>query len=143
MEDTKTGFDPEIYNDSLFEPIRVGNIEARWSECNKQFEILKWFPNMYYQGTKEKFPNCHESCFKNPESCIVIAAFDIYTKYEPDVRSISSRIFDLDDDELKALREVGTEAWEKYKDVRSGALENYRIMQERQRRANNYKYAIE
>lgn len=124
--------DTDLYNEKLFESIRIGNIESRWSEVNKKFEIVKWFPNIYYGKSKQEYPNCDDSCFRHPESCVVVAFFDLYHKYEPDIRSVCSRIFDLTEEEFRCFKEVGNQAWDKYMDVRSDKLEEYLINKARE-----------
>ena len=95
---------------------RVGNIEVRPTE-NRQapYEILCWQRNSYYyekdqyepvDGDGEMYRRkdqpvgygskvVHESCFKNPESCYVIADVLPCKGDEPDIKSIGRRPWDL------------------------------------------------
>ena len=55
--------------------MRFRDIEFRWSNCNKKYELVKWYQN------------------PNGKNCYVIAFFD-KGKEGYDMRTISSRFFE-------------------------------------------------
>jgi hypothetical protein len=92
-----------------------GDIECRLTQT--RYEIIKWFPNEYYNAEqklieegyekvefgngdwnlKKDYHSINSSCFKNPESCYVIA----WLKYDEDeycteLESVGDRILNLD-----------------------------------------------
>lgn len=83
-------------NDLEFRPASYLLPKDKWPE-NPSWDIVLWYPNNYY-GRDNEFPEdpldnsyrvepeywnhrIHKSCFKNPESCFVIARFD-YDEHE-------------------------------------------------------------
>lgn len=95
--------------------VRINNIECRLTQT--RYEIIKWFPNEYYNAEqklieegyekvefgngdwnlKKDYRSINSSCFKNPESCYVIA----WLKYDEDeycteLESVGDRILNLD-----------------------------------------------
>lgn len=108
--------------------IRIGNIECRSTIYKeREYEILKWYVNPYY-GNEEKmidngytkieyvngewgltkdFYTVNGSCFKNPESCYVIAWLKPNRK-EPDVNmeTVGSRVLELEQSELSTFMRV-------------------------------------
>jgi hypothetical protein len=95
--------------------VRINNIECRLTQT--RYEIIKWFPNEYYNAEqklieegyekvefgngdwnlKKDYHSINSSCFKNPESCYVIA----WLKYDEDeycteLESVGDRILNLD-----------------------------------------------
>ncbi|MBQ1571519.1 MAG: hypothetical protein IIZ78_10375 [Clostridiales bacterium] len=93
---------------------RINNIEVRPTK-NRQvpYEIICWQRNDYYYEKdqyeqieddpqmyrrKDSPDSCcrvHETCFKNPESCYVIADVIDREDEEPDIKSIGKRPWDL------------------------------------------------
>jgi len=82
-------------------------------------EIVKWEKNPYY-GKEEEFEKVgetyygkgedigfcvHESCFKNPESCYVVA-FVTKDVEMPDILSVGKRPWELDGDDAEAFRRI-------------------------------------
>lgn len=109
--------------------IRIDNIECRKSTYQShEYEMVKWYKNDYY-GNEEKminedgyvrqvykdgdwglskdFHTINSSCFKNPESCYVIATLEV-NKREPDInmRTVGGRVLDLEQDELDVFMRV-------------------------------------
>lgn len=91
--------------------MRIGNIEYR--KVGDNWEIVQWYPNLYY-GKESEYTydpgsecytkpgscvNISKSCFACPESCIVIA-FVVWNKShdEFDIRSVGTRPWHLDED---------------------------------------------
>lgn len=96
--------------------VRVNNIEFKYSNTNKKFEFVKWYPNTYYESedklisegyekitskdgswkmTKD-YHSVHMSCFEHPESCYVIA----WLTYDDDedcsdLLTVGNRLLDL------------------------------------------------
>jgi len=119
--------------------IRIENIECRL--VRKQYEIVKWFPNMYYgsearleaEGYKRTDYNngefeystgylmIHGSCFKNPESCCVIAFIDNDSDEGLEIRPIGARLLNLSKEERDIFFDV-------YKYVNDKALNEKRII---------------
>lgn len=110
----------------MFESKRIKNLEVREytryfnKESDGKFiEIIQWYPNCHYQKESEfiwdkrkemyKHPQYNywvdKSCFKNPESCMMIASID-FSKEEPDVCSVGLRPFNLENDEYLIFREL-------------------------------------
>lgn len=97
---------------------RVGNIEFKYREFNKQYEIVRWQPNELYGKEAElaKDPNWHwrhgtwsksiggmwcqhgPSCFEHLESCYQIVSVrypeNDYSKF--DLRTVGLRPWELD-----------------------------------------------
>lgn len=94
--------------------VRINNIECRLLQT--RYEIIKWYPNEYYNAEqklieegyekvefgngnwsmKKDYHSITSSCFKNPESCYVIA----WLKYDgnefcTELESVGSRLLDL------------------------------------------------
>lgn len=65
--------------------IRINNLEFRYSNCNKKYEIIKW---------------------NNPESCICLGLFYEQEYALPDFRSASERPFVLDDEEYACFTKL-------------------------------------
>ena len=96
---------------------RIGNIELRCR--NKTWEIVRWYPNSYYQRENEFIKvddehyqykdndNCyvHKSCFANPESCYVIAFIE-GSEDEHDIRSVGMRPWMLDEEDEKDFKQL-------------------------------------
>ena len=61
--------------------MRFRNIEFRWSNCNKKYELVKW-----NTPTEDSF-------FKDP-TCYVVAFFDKDKEGYYDLRTIGSRFFE-------------------------------------------------
>lgn len=98
--------------------IRINNIECRPTPVNSsyEYEILQWYPNDYYGREHEMISDgwshedikegewrltkgqtsVHSSCFKNPESCLVVAWL-IPNRREPDIdmQTVGSRVLNL------------------------------------------------
>lgn len=97
--------------------MRRGNLELRkYNGKNRLFEIIKWYENPHYghideyEKSRDGFYvkvdgdtnyQVHESCFKNPESCYMIASIKDGI---PDF--VGDRCFELD-----SLREVLDFLW--------------------------------
>lgn len=114
--------------------VRIGNIECRQPIYNgHEYEIVKWQVNQYY-GNEEKmisngytkveydngewglskdFHTINSSCFKNPETCYVIAWLKPNRK-EPDVNMevVGNRMLDLEQKELSTFMRVYRIAYE-------------------------------
>ena len=94
--------------------VRINNIECRLLQT--RYEIIKWYPNEYYNteqklieegyekiefgngdwSLKKDYHSINSSCFKNPESCHVIA----WLKYDgnefcTELESVGSRLLGL------------------------------------------------
>ena len=65
---------------TILKTMRFRNIEFRWSNCNKKYELVKW-----NTPTEDSF-------FKDP-TCYVVAFFD-KTKEGYDMRTIGDRFFE-------------------------------------------------
>ena len=108
--------------------IRINNIECRETTYkSKEYEFVKWEKNMYYGTEKELLDEGYErieydsggwamtrsnhtidsSCFKNPETCYVIAWLEP-NRREPDVNllSVGSRLLDLSEEDMDAFFRV-------------------------------------
>ena len=100
--------------------IRIGNVELRPLGVDDKYlaEIIEWYPNTYY-GRENDFikvdneryrykdsENCfvHKSCFKNPESCYVIAF--VTNNEEPDILSVCNRPWDLSEEDEKDFKQI-------------------------------------
>lgn len=109
---------------------RVGSIEFRLSEFNKQYEIVQWHPNKEYHAQerlkKEGYslmkdgsmvspssPEIHStvrydgSCFENKENCMVLA-FVKFHNGEFDLHTVGDRPWTLDEsgtNDFKAVLE--------------------------------------
>jgi len=109
--------------------VRIGNIECRQTKYpEREYEIVKWQVNQYYGNeekminedgyTKVKYDNgewglskdfhtINSSCFKNPETCYVIAWLKPNYK-EPDVNmeTVGNRMLELEQSELSTFMRV-------------------------------------
>jgi hypothetical protein len=109
--------------------VRIGNIECRQTTYKeREYEIIKWQVNQYYGNeekminedgyTKVKYDNgewglskdfhtINSSCFKNPETCYVIAWLKPNRK-EPDVNmeTVGNRMLELEQSELSTFMRV-------------------------------------
>lgn len=107
--------------------IRINDIECRAIKSKHyDYEMVKWYENPYYGKEQEYIDNgyekveypggwglrsdhttVNESCFKNPESCYVVA-FLIINKGEPDVdmQTVGSRLLELSSEERQTFFEV-------------------------------------
>lgn len=104
---------------------RVGNIEVRPTQNEKApYEIIRWQKNNYYYEKDQYEPvdgdgqryckkndplgSCliHESCFKNPESCYVIADVLPCKDEEPDIKTIGRRPWDLSEADRADFDEI-------------------------------------
>jgi hypothetical protein len=108
--------------------IRINDIECRQTTYKpKEYEFVKWEKNMYYGTEKELLDEGYErieydsggwamtrsnhtidsSCFKNPETCYVIAWLEP-NRREPDVNllSVGSRLLDLSEEDMDAFFRV-------------------------------------
>lgn len=109
--------------------IRIGNIECKPTGYpEREYQIVKWYANPYY-GNEEKmmkedgysketyssgdwgltkdFHTINSSCFKNPESCYVVAWLEPNYK-EPDVNmcTVGGRLLELEQSELNTFMKV-------------------------------------
>ena len=95
--------------------IRINNIECRFNQS--RYEIVKWYPNRYYQAEqrlidegyerieypnnqwqmKRGWSNIDMSCFVNPENCYTIATLH-YDADEGccDMKTVGPRLLELD-----------------------------------------------
>lgn len=74
--------------------LRKDNLELRWSSCNGQFEIVKWFQPQ--KGSKEQ-----------NEWCIMIASFvNINSDGECDLKWCGRRPLELDKEEYKDFEDL-------------------------------------
>ncbi len=113
--------------------IRINNIEFKYSELNKKYEIVKWFPNEFYSKEGDFDYNSDKNsytyklgdnrsgwcwispdCFKNPESCFVIAFFDVVKDGDPDLRWCGKRPLDLDESEFSDFMMVVRLAYDEF-----------------------------
>ena len=109
--------------------IRINDFECRSSIYREdEYEMVKWEINQYYGQEKfliewegyEKVGNdssnwglrkgshtINSSCFKNPETCYVIATLKL-NRREPDVdmETVGSRLLDLEPNELTEFMKV-------------------------------------
>lgn len=109
--------------------IRINDFECRKSTYREdEYEIVKWEVNQYYgqekfliewEGyTKQEYAGgdwglsngshiINSSCFKNPESCYVIASLKV-NRREPDIdmETVGGRLIDLEQDELDMFMRV-------------------------------------
>ena len=109
--------------------IRINDFECRSSIYREdEYEMVKWQVNKYYGQEKflvewegyEKVENengdwglrkdnhtINSSCFKNPETCYVIAQLKL-NRPEPDVdmETVGSRLLELEADELSTFMKV-------------------------------------
>lgn len=101
---------------------RIGNISARPMVDDERYsyEILYHYPNPYYKREGEYIPiegedyyqhpevsfaRIHKGCFKNPESCYVVA-FITNHEDEPDVRSVGLRPWELSETDEQDFKEI-------------------------------------
>lgn len=108
--------------------IRINNFECRKSVYQShEYDMVQYQTNSYY-GTEQELLDCgykrieypggdwgmtknnhtiNSSCFKNPESCYVIASLEV-NKREPDVnmKTVGGRLLDLEQDELDMFMRV-------------------------------------
>lgn len=112
-----------IYSKSQLQEYRLENLSFKYSDCNKTFEFLKYKPNELYDQ-KIKFNKISsklgetlyedpisgykykEESFKYKEYCYVIAFFDLKDGHEPDIRTVGSRLNELDDHELLVFKKL-------------------------------------
>lgn len=100
---------------------RIGNIcvVPRGDDDRYAYEVLMYYPNPYYGHEKDfvkvdgtdyyeypdnPFCKIHEGCFKNEESCYVVAF--ITNAEEPDVVSVGLRPWELKGSDDIAFREI-------------------------------------
>lgn len=102
-------------------PIRINQIEIKKTKYkDSSYEIIGWYKNDHYQQwdnmlaegwmdtggflTKNHL-SIHESCFKNPETCYVIAWLkkDSGGYY---LESVGSRILQLNEEEFKDFMDI-------------------------------------
>lgn len=97
--------------------MRIGNIELRC--VNETWEIVQWYPNYFYQRENEFIKvddehyrykdndNCyvHKDCFRNPESCCVIA-FVERSEDEPDILSVGIRPWQLNEKDEQDFKQI-------------------------------------
>lgn len=107
-------FDNTLYNIEIFKEIRKGDISFRWSSCNQEFEFVKWVANKY------KFRPIDLD-----EYCYVIAFLELDNRYEPNIRSVGERIFGLTEEDYKNFSRIGSEIWDRYKELRKEELKLY------------------
>lgn len=108
--------------------IRINDFECRSNIYRKdEYEMVKWEANQYY-GNEEKLISegyekvghnssdwglrngshtINSSCFKNPETCYVIATLKL-NRREPDVdmETVGSRLLELEPNELNEFMKV-------------------------------------
>lgn len=100
---------------------RIGQIELRKSLGYD--EIVAWHPNTYY-GKREQMQregwefdengsasrgcvHVHSSCFKNPETCYVVAFVEWNRAHdEYDIRIVGKRYWELDPEEASKVDEI-------------------------------------
>lgn len=109
---------------------RIGNIEIRELGKNESYshEIVYWFPNKYY-GQENNYLKTgdfyeeinssfgwqiHKSCFKNPETCYVIA-FIRQDEEEPNLETVGGRPFKLKEEDLISFERLMREFYKTYK----------------------------
>lgn len=109
--------------------IRINDFECRSSIYREdEYEMVKWQVNQYYGqekflvewegyekieyeggnwALKKDFHSINSSCFKNPETCYVIATLKL-NRREPDVdmETVGSRLLDLEPNELDEFMKV-------------------------------------
>ena len=109
--------------------IRINDFECRSNIYRKdEYEMVKWEANQYYGqekfmiesegyekveydssdwGLRKGSHTVNRSCFKNPETCYVIATLKL-NRREPDVdmETVGSRLLDLEVDELDEFMKV-------------------------------------
>lgn len=108
---------------------RIGNLEFRpssyllpkdrWPE-HSGWDIVYWYPNGYY-GKEDSYikenedwylypdsPHCrvHKSCFKNPESCFVIASFNYDKEGYYELSFIGDRPLSINKEEREIFWEL-------------------------------------
>lgn len=108
--------------------VRINNIECRQTIYKtREYELIAWYPNQYY-GRKEAMVKedgykyveydgdwglskngytINSSCFKNPESCYVVAWLEPNYK-EPDVNlvTVGSRLLELSEEDRETFFKV-------------------------------------
>lgn len=116
--------------------MRKKNLEIRKTKSLRDeyyTEIVKWYPNIYY-GNKhhyrevepgmykkingepwETYCSVHESCFENPECCYTLATIDNRDDEEPNIVSVGSRPFDLNEEERCIFYELVKGFYEDYR----------------------------
>lgn len=115
--------------------IRINSIECRRVPCIKGklfYEIIKWETNPHYKKEEELIKDGYEwsiggeflqkdnksidkNCFKNPETCYVIAWLNIDNEGVPYIKTVGDRLLDLNGAELYSFMEVYRRADEKLK----------------------------
>ena len=109
--------------------IRINDFECRSSIYREdEYEMVKWQVNQYYGqekfliewegyekveyeggnwALKRDFHSINSSCFKNPETCYVIATLKL-NRREPDVdmETVGSRLLELEPNELNVFMKV-------------------------------------
>lgn len=101
--------------------VRINNIECRQTIYKpREYEIILWYPNQYYGreeamiedegykrveydgdwGLSKNGYTVNSSCFKNPESCYVVAWLEPNYK-EPDINlvTVGSRLLELSEED--------------------------------------------
>lgn len=68
--------------------MRFRNIEFRWGETNKKYELVKW-----YMGHQIKETGTYRGTYEIKDYCCVVAFFD-KDKEGYNMRTISSRFFE-------------------------------------------------
>ena len=111
-----------IYSKSLLQEFRLENLSFKYSDCNKTFEFLKYYHNeLYEQKTRFKKTTSQlgETIYEDPvtgtkykeenfckEYCYVVAFFDLNKDSEPNIRTVGSRLYDLDEHEYLVFRKL-------------------------------------
>ena len=96
--------------------VRINNIECRPKSNNDgNYEVVEWYPNPYYNkesdmvsdgyvwidyengewALEKEFHRVHSSCFKNPESCCVVAWLKPNREPDVDMETVGSRVLEL------------------------------------------------
>lgn len=119
---------------------RQGNIELRLThtygkESKIYYEIIKWYPNEYfgheddyiwddsvqmYKRANIDYPYyIHPNCFKKPETCYSIATLVPHHKFEDehDIKSVGSRVVNLNEQDLKDYLDVVRYSFEHYNEL--------------------------
>ena len=68
--------------------MRFRNIEFRWSETNKKYELVKW-----YMGHQIKETGTYRGTYEIKDYCCVVAFFD-KDKEGYDMRTVGDRFFE-------------------------------------------------
>lgn len=104
-------------------------MEFRYAGTSEKYEIVRWSPNPFYGHEDEydyfKERDCyckkgnnhsfiHASCFKNPESCLLMASFDVRNDGESvDLTFCGSRPMSLSDDEFADFKKLAAYGYKK------------------------------